>query len=640
MRAGVRTGEEYMKYAMLGAGLVAAAACFSACSGSHSQTSTPSTSPDAGPLGTLPDAGSDVCTVDSECPAQFCDVLRGKCVSCRTAADCGLNKECTAGSCVDATCVPNSTFCRDGSVSKCGPDGSTSAPTQHCASGQFCLEKDNTAMCSATACTPGAAICSGNVATVCLPDGSGPAPAGNDCSSSKQACYSGGCRDQICTPGKKLCDNGALYFCSDAGTSRALLDSCSAGQVCDLNAGACQPKVCDPGKLGCDSTRVVVCNDAGTGWNQSGNDCAKSNSTCSMGACAAIACTPSQTFCKDNKVSRCSSDGTTSSLVQDCTQYGNWRCATPYGSAQCTPPACAPSSVTCNGDVLSKCKADGTDFEPGGTDCSLTNSVCVEAKCKPLVCTPSAQFCSQGNVQSCDGQGLTSTQSQFCSNGTACVVVAQDAAECLPTPCIPDTDACAGEKLGHCSADGTSVGGTVTDCGAAGKVCTPQGCAASAVSTISTANQLGTGNDGDMMTNIVRVESSRKLTTIEANFSFPALRTLTWVVYEQTNANSPGEYDLAYQKTTTGTGQGFQSSGPVSFELKAGKTYAIGVTVSGGSYFYFYDTAIGAPSLSFAHAIDSDDEGFGTPVAISFGLFHPGGETTVLYNARLTTTPP
>jgi hypothetical protein len=399
--------------------------------------------------------------------------------------------------------------------------------------------------------------------------------------------------------------------------------------------------VCEPGKLGCDSTRIVTCNDVGTGWNQSGTDCAKkSNTTCVAGACAPLTCTAGQSYCQDNKVLHCSADGTSASVFQDCAKYGNWHCITPFGSGQCAPPLCTPGALTCNDNVLAKCNADGTDLETGGTDCSLSNSACVDNKCVPLVCTPNAQLCLHGNVQQCDGQGLSSSQAQFCANGTTCTLLGMDAAECLPTPCIPDTDGCVGEKLGHCATDGLSVGGTVSDCGAAGKVCTLQGCAASAVSTIATANQLGTGNEGDMMTNIVRVESARKLTTIEAYFSLPASRTLTWVVYEQTNANQLGQYDLAYQKTTTGTGQGFQSSGPVSFALKAGKTYAIGVSVGGGSFFYFFDTTVGAPSLSFAHVIDSDDEPFGFPVTPSFTLFHPGGESNVLYNARLTTTPP
>ncbi len=76
-------------------------------------------------------------------------------------------------------------------------------------------------------------MCNGNLATECAPDGSGPKPGGNDCSLSKQTCYSGQCSDLACTPGQKLCDNNSVYLCTDAGTARTLLTTCAAGEVCD-----------------------------------------------------------------------------------------------------------------------------------------------------------------------------------------------------------------------------------------------------------------------------------------------------------------------------------------------------------------------------------------------------------------------
>jgi hypothetical protein len=631
-----------MKYVVAGLGLIAAAACFVACSGSSHQQGPPVANPSPEAGADLPDASLlGICKLATDCPNQVCDTLSGKCVDCRTASDCGLDKECTVGVCKDVTCVPNSTFCRNGSVSTCNGDGSTSTPTAHCTVDQFCLEKDDTAMCSATACSPGDPICTGNVATSCLTDGSGPKPGGTDCGKSKQSCYSGTCRDQICSPGKRMCDNGGLYFCSDAGTSRALLSSCGVGQVCDADAGACLPKVCDPGKLGCDSSRVVTCNGVGSGWNQSGPDCATTGSSCVAGACLPVTCVPGQSFCKDNKALRCSGDGTSSTLSQDCSQsQGNLHCESPNGYAFCTSPFCSPNAIGCYGDVLSTCNADGTDYLAGGTDCTLTNSACLNAKCVARVCTPSALFCASGNVQQCDDQGLTFTQSQYCASGTVCSSALAGPVECDPTPCSADTDGCVGEKFGHCAQDGLSVGGTVTDCGAMSTVCTAQGCAASAVATLSTANQVGTGGDGEALTNTVLVHTARKLTTIEAYLSFPTNRSVTWVVYEQTNANQVGEFDLAYQKTTPGSGTGFQSSGAISFELKAGKTYAIGFAVSGGSFVYYFDSTTAPQSLSFAHVVDSTDQSFGTPVPAVFNVFDQGSPSSIVYNARLTTTLP
>ena len=631
-----------MKYAVVGLGLIAVAACFVACSGStHPEDATVSPRPDAGTeAGTqLPDAGPAICKLDTDCPQQLCNTLSGKCVDCRTASDCGLDKECTVGVCKDVTCVPNSTFCRNGSVSTCSADGSTSTPSQHCTTDQFCLEKDHTAMCSATACSPGDSLCAGNVATSCLMDGSGPKPGGTNCSASKQSCYSGMCRDQVCTPGKRLCDNGGLYLCSDAGTSRALLSSCGSGQVCDADAGACLPKTCDPGKLSCDSTRVVTCNSVGSGWNQSGPDCASSGSICSAGACLPTICSPRQTFCKDNKILGCSEDGTSSSVFQDCT-LGGYLCTSMYGYPQCRPQTCVPNTLGCNENVLTTCNADGSGWAAGGTDCTLTNMSCMGTKCVPMVCAPGMLFCASGNVQQCDGLGLTFYQSQYCASGTACAAVTGGSAECDPTPCAADTDGCVAEKFGHCAQDGMSVGGTVTDCGGASKVCTPQGCAASAVTTLSTANQVGTGVDGDMLTNTVLVHTPRKLTMIEAYLSLPNARTLTWVVYEQTNANQAGEFDLAYKTTTPGSGTAFQSSGAISFELKAGKTYAIGVSVTGGSFVYYYDASTSAQSLSFAHVVDSIDQSPGSPVPAVFDVYDQGSPSDLVYNARLTTTLP
>jgi hypothetical protein len=171
-------------------------------------------------------------------------------------------------------------------------------------------------------------------------------------------------------------------------------------------------------------------------------------------------------------------------------------------------------------------------------------------------------------------------------------------------------------------------------------VCTAQGCAASAVATLSTANQIGTGGEGEALINVVLVHTSRKLTMIEAYLSLPTARTLTWVVYERTNANQIGEFDLAYQKSTPGSGSAFQSSGAIGFELKAGKTYAIGVSVSGGGFGYYYDTSSSPQSLSFAHVIDSSDQGFGSPIPMVFDISDQGSPSDVVYNARLTTTLP
>jgi hypothetical protein len=553
----------------------------------------------------------------------------GGSTSCSTNGDCSVGV-CSAGACKEVSCAPGTTFCDANGVRTCAADGTPAQLAQRCGSDQFCLEKSGTATCNATACFAGDPICAGSVATQCEPDGSGPKPGGDDCAAAKQVCYGGQCRDLLCTPGQKLCDNGSLYLCSDAGASRVLVNTCNTLEVCDSAAGACLSKVCDPGKLSCDSTRVVTCNASGGGYVQTGLDCATKNDTCVQGACQALTCSPGQTFCKDNVSYSCSSDGTRASLIRTCST--DTQCVVFGSSAYCEPYFCPPNSVGCNGNVLATCAADGTNWLPGGTDCTLTNATCIGTACSPNVCTPNGLFCTGGNIQQCDDQGLTFSQLQFCALGAYCNT-RTGLTSCAPTPCTPDTDGCAGEKLGHCSADGMSVGAGATDCGASNQVCTLQGCAKTAVDSLSSSAQIGTGGANELVANVIAVDSARKLTLIEAELSLPAARSLVWFVYVQTNADGMGEFDLEFQKSTSGSGAGYQSSGAISVELEAGKTYAIGVGASDGGFVYYYDIPPATPSLNFAHATGSVD--------VAFGPFdYSPGDQLPLYVSRLTTTTP
>jgi hypothetical protein len=474
-------------------------------------------------------------------------------------------------------------------------------------------------------------MCVGNLATACEPDGSGPKPGGTDCAKAKQSCFAGQCRDPLCTSGQKLCDNGSLYLCADDGTSRALVTACSSGQVCDAKQGACLPKICEPGKMGCDSTRVVTCNDFGSGWVQTGTDCATKQNVCVSGSCVASVCAPSTKFCKGNEIYYCSSDGTSQTKYATCASYEH--CAEGANYAYCQSLLCTPGQAFCNGNVLTTCNADGTDWAPGGQDCSLTSSVCINAQCKAALCVPGELFCKNGSVQQCN-DGLSYSQSQFCVQGTYCLKHG-NGTDCVPTPCQPDTDACVADKLGHCASDGMSVAST-TDCVAQSKVCTLAGCAAAAVDTVAAAAQIGSASAGEMRGNIILVHTARKLTQIEADLSLPQPRALKWLVYEGTNADLNGEFDLRFQKTTSGSGTGLQASGPISFELEAGKSYYIGVSATDGSFAYYYDDSpTVALSLSFSHVIGAYDEfGFGS----SFDYVNQGISSA--YHQRLTTTLP
>lgn len=470
---------------------------------------------------------------------------------CATNHDCATG-ECSAGTCKEVTCVDNTTYCLDQAVNVCGPDGTLQSVRQHCGAGQYCLEKAGVASCSPTVCFAGDPMCVGNIATECQPDGSGPKAGGTDCG--QQACYAGGCRDLLCTPGQKLCDNGSLFLCAENGTARALISTCGSGQVCDATQGACASKICDPGKMGCDSTRLVTCNAAGSAWVQTGTDCADKKGVCVSGSCVPAVCSPGVRFCTSNSVYSCSQDGTSQSAVQDCGSFQH--CIAMNNWAFCDNLLCTPGQPSCNGNTLATCNADGSDWLPGGQDCSLTSGVCVDAQCKAAVCVSGEQFCKNGNVQQCN-DGLSYSQVQFCAQGTSCLKHG-NGTDCAPTPCQPDTIACAAEMLGQCATDGMSVA-TSADCGSQNKVCTLAGCAATAVDTVSAATQIGTASSGEVLGNIVLVHSARKLTTIEADLSMPQPHTLIWVVYEETNADLNGEFDLKFQKSSTGSGAGFQS---------------------------------------------------------------------------------
>lgn len=613
-----------MKYLVVGSGWCALLAV--ACSGS-SNVKLAEAGGASGSLGFSGASGSSVVTGTGGAAGL---VGASGAPGCASNADCAAGV-CSSGVCKDVTCVPNTTFCSGADVVQCGPNGVLLTVSEHCASGSYCLEKGSSASCSPTVCSSGDPMCVGSVATQCQSDGSGPKPGGVDCTKTKQSCYAGECRDQLCTPGQKLCDNGSLYLCAEAGTSRGLIIGCNTGQVCDEAAGACKPKICDPGLLSCDSTRVVTCNTAGSGWVQTNTDCATKSSACVSGSCIPIVCQANVRSCKDNNVVACNSQGTSQTVSTTCGTSS--RCIDSGSYAYCLALSCDPGQPVCNGNVLTTCSADGLGYTTGGTDCTLTGALCGDAQCKPGVCTPYQRFCKDGNVQQCN-DGFSFSQAQYCAQGTYCLSHS-NLVDCSPTPCIPDTDACVGEKLGQCAADALSVVASA-DCGAQQMVCSLSGCVASAVDTVSTANQIGTASSSELLGNVVLVQSARKLTLIEADISMALPRTLNWMVFEGTNADFNGEFDFKYQKTTTATGTGFQSSGPIAVELEAGKTYLIGVTASDGSFVYYYDYQSAPLPLNFAHVIGSVDTYYSSGGSFD-GYNQPIG---LAYHQRLTTTAP
>jgi hypothetical protein len=541
-----------------------------------------------------------------------------------TFKSCSLTQLCAAGACRDIVCAPNTSFCVGKDVWSCGADGTSSTLEKHCASNQFCLEDNGSASCSATQCVPGAALCADNVATQCAADGSGPEPGGDDCAALGGACYEGECRDLACTKGSKLCDHGDVYLCTQNGTDSTLLSDCNPStEYCDPEAPACRTRVCTPGQAGCDGTRPGTCDALGSSFVPAGSDCADSGKTCLDGSCKAILCTPGVYFCSQGNVHRCDSTGTESTLYQQCAS-GPYHCE-PAG--YCAYNTCTPNAVGCNGDFVSTCNSVGSGWASATTNCAANGKRCKDGACVDPVCTPNTVFCSENHRRACQYDGLNSYDYGACPEKTYCVVQGGDVT-CQRTPCDAGATACLSEKLGTCASDGMTLASVTTDCGAQSKLCTLQGCAAQAVDSLGSGDYVVAPN-GSLIGNEVRVHSDRTLTQIEAYLSFPASRALAWVVYEATSSN---DFSLGFSSASTGTGAALQSSGPISYSLKAGKTYLIGVNVT-GSFVSYYGVEESQKPLSFGAALG------GATASSSASTIYAYPTPSQLYYFRLTTKP-
>lgn len=544
---------------------------------------------------------------------------------------CGAAQACADGECVNTACVPNTKFCKDGAIWKCDSSGGGSTLSQMCGAGQFCSMSDDDADCSDTMCAAGELICDGNVASKCKADGSGPAPGGTDCAKSKQVCYQGKCQDQACNAGEKVCQHDDVYLCAASGTSMSLIADCLTTEVCDAKAGACRPRVCEPGKLDCDATRVVECNEFGSGWQQVGTDCVAQGEICSAGACKKQTCDPGSTFCDDGSVYQCNADGVGSSLWQTCSvEY--YHCEEFPGSnyAQCSYNQCQPGQVLCDGNYIKTCTANG-DIPATGTDCG-GESYCENGTCKPRVCTPYEYFCQNSDIYYCDDYGRAAYLAQDCSNGTICQAQGNGGATCITLPCEPDTTACVNNKVGTCAEDGATLAKVTDDCAAAGNVCGPDNkCAETVEEVLGVAEDVEAEGAGTAIGDIIDVTSSRKLTEIEANLVLVAPRELRWVVFEQVGSSFVARIDKIMSNQT---GNGYISSGPLDYTLKANKRYLLAVNVTGGGYVALYDTAPWTnQNLSFGNPVGSNN--FYYSSTIGFDYYQER-----LYQLRVTTELP
>lgn len=542
---------------------------------------------------------------------------------------CLPSQTCADGACAETACVPNTKFCQGGDVWRCDSTGSGSLLSQSCSRSQFCREEDDTAKCTDQACPPGAAICDGDVATTCLDDGSGPAKGGTDCSATKQACVVGACKDTECVAGSKVCMNEDVYLCGANGKDLSLLADCQSGTVCDGDKQACVAKICDIGSTGCDGNTAVKCNEFGSGWEPVGTDCSASNQVCVSGACKKQTCTPSSSFCQGGNVYQCDAAGVTSTLWQTC--YPNYQHCAPSGSnyAYCDYNQCEANQPVCDGNSAGVCTADGS-WPQDGTDCG-SEKYCEGGTCKAKVCDAGTIFCKDGDVYGCDWLGAHAELYEQCPTDTTCKITEGNYA-CIPLPCSPGETACLGNKVGVCADDGQTLGSVTSDCTATMSICGPDNkCAKSVVDTLGLDEDSYTEYSGNFFGDVVQISSARKLTEMQMDLNLRSSRELRWAVFEET---SPSTYTARQDWIVSSqTGDGFFSSGAISYSLKAGKTYLFGVTITGGNTSTSYvDTAPFAVNASLGTVLGRAETGYSSVVNV-----YPDG--TSLYHMKLTTTP-
>lgn len=330
------------------------------------------------------------------------------------------------------------------------------------------------------------------------------------------------------------------------------------------------------------------------------------------------------------RVYQCDEHGVTSSLSQDCID-GSQHCAPYYyvNTAYCTYNNCTPGAPMCNGNVLSKCADDGSGIAPGGNDCG--DQTCSDGACRPKVCAPQEYFCEDGDLAYCYWGGLEYGIIETCGTHAKCGDQGSTAA-CLPYGCAPGDAACFGNKIGICSADGRGLESVTQNCASSGDICSSSiSCGASASDTLGISEELLTIGSDIVIGNVIDVTSSRSLTLLEANLVLAGPRSLRWIIYKNTTGTY---YDAVYDKVLANqTGNGYLSSGPISYTLEAGQRYYIGVAVTGGGLAPYYDSAPFAPYLTFGRALG----GFGTTYSTSLYGYGPGD---LVYDMRFTTESP
>jgi hypothetical protein len=508
-------------------------------------------------------------------------------MSIESTEPCLEGKACRNGACVDVICPPGEALCIGSNLYQCNANGTEQTYVESCGGlfGGTC--NPTTKACEDWVCEPGFETCDGDVATICREDGLGPEPGGTDCRALNQTCYGGLCRNVVCE-GEYVCESGVLERCVNEGTSVQTVQNCNHPALCDAAGGKCITPTCTPGAFVCDGSVATRCKPDGSGHVADGQDCADSDMVCDGGGCLPEVCTANTTYCLGGSPVKCGASGATYTPLDTCSA-GEF-CS--EGSRYCLADKCTAGAAVCSGNLLTTCASDGSGPIPGGSDCSEDDKVCEAGACVGVVCAPGSYTCQGEAVYVCKPSGTGTTLYDTCASSEYCDS-SGEAAVCVPDVCIAGALGCDGEVIATCDSNGGSWTSPGANCKTGGQVCILGGsCADEEIAIQGSTTYDATYDTNATQLGVFRVLASRTLTKLETQVSFQGLQKVTWVVYEKRAGAET--YDLVYQKVTS---HSMAVAGPLSspvldFVLEKGKTYAVGVHVTGdASFAYQYSSS-------------------------------------------------
>jgi hypothetical protein len=172
--------------------------------------------------------------------------------------------------------------------------------------------------------------------------------------------------------------------------------------------------------------------------------------------------------------------------------------------------------------------------------------------------------------------------------------------------CTAGALGCNLEVVSTCGANGGSWINPGTNCAASSQVCVLGGsCAAQEVATQGSTTYTDTYSSTSELA-LFRALGARNLSKIEIYASVTGLQKFTWVVYQK--RPSSNSFELVYQAVTSqaAPSQDWVSSPALNFNFVAGKTYAVGVHITGSAKIsYSYGATLSYARAAFLTAATS-----------------------------------